>query len=130
VTTIQGEVTMPQGYSSSSAASGKPAKPYHEIAFLDYFGWWDDPAGALDYKREKDNLHAGRLLPPDTNALTLKELANNFLNGRHALLDAGELSPPTWLEYKRICDLMGLASAKDSLSPNSIPKTSAPYRTV
>jgi hypothetical protein len=35
----------------------------------------------------------------DTEEVTVKDLANAFLNHKHALLNAGKLSPRTWAEY-------------------------------
>src|SRR5919201_6454235 len=97
----------------------KPAKPYPEFPLtahpagywckkirgkLHYFGPWSDPDGALaKYLEQKDALHAGRVPRPDPGALTVKELANAFLAHKQALVDAGELSPLTWGEYKCVC---------------------------
>src|SRR5262249_12525389 len=36
--------------------------------------------------------------------LTVKDLANAFLNSKQRLVDAGELSPRTWACYKEACD--------------------------
>ena len=105
-----------------STKPAKPAKPYDEFPLfahaagvwakkirgrLVYFGPWDDPQGALDkYLKDKDDLHAGRKPRADPEALTVKELANTFLNHKQALLDAGEMSPRTWAEYKATTDLL------------------------
>jgi integrase len=103
---------------TAPAASSKPTKPYPEYPLtahpagywckkirgkLHYFGKWDDADGALKkYLREKDALHAGKEPRPDADALTVKDLANQFLNAKQALVDAGELSPLTWADYKRV----------------------------
>jgi integrase len=72
-----------------------------------YFGPWAEPDGALDnYLKQKDDLHAGRKPRPDPEAHTVKELANSFLNHKKALLDASELSPRTWADYKAATDLL------------------------
>src|SRR5215471_17203198 len=87
----------------------KPAKPYPDFPLfphaagvwakkirgkLYYFGAWEDPNAALKkYLEQKDDLHAGRKPRPDPDALTVKALANAFLNHKQALLDVGELSP-------------------------------------
>src|SRR6202030_1151542 len=91
--------------------SAKPSKPYPDFPLfphatrrwakkirgkMHYFGHWEDPDGALDkYLKEKDALHAGRKPRPESEGLTVKEVANAFLNHKDALLDAGELSPRT-----------------------------------
>jgi integrase len=100
----------------------KPAKPYpdypltaHPAGYwckkirgkIHYFGPWSDPDGALQkYLAERDALHAGRTPRPDAQGLTVKALANAFLNHKKALLDAGELSPRTWDEYKETTDIL------------------------
>ena len=72
---------------------------------MHYFGPWDDPDGALaKYLEQKDALHAGRKPRADPGGATVKDAANAILNAKQALLDAGELSPRTWREYKSACD--------------------------
>jgi integrase len=111
---------MSDTHSTAPAPSGKPAKPYPEFPLtahpagywckkirgkLHYFGPWSDPDGALNkYLEQKDDLHAGRTPRPDPGALTAKDAANAFLNAKKTLVDAGELSPLTWADYKRVAD--------------------------
>jgi len=108
--------------STRAPAVSKPAKPYPDFPLfahatgrwakkirgqLVYFGPWDDPDAALKkYLEQKDHLHAGRKPRSDPQALTVKQLANHFLNAKHALVDTGELSPRTWTEYKTTTDLL------------------------
>jgi hypothetical protein len=98
------------------ASRRKPAKPYPEFPLtahpagywckkirgkVHYFGPWSDPQAALDkYLEQKDALHAGKK-PRDSEAATVKSVANAFLNAKRALLEAGELSPHTFANYKR-----------------------------
>src|SRR5262245_6404338 len=100
----------------------KPEKPYPDFPLfphnngnwakkirgrLHYFGRWDEPEAALErYLDQKDALHSGRTPRPDPEELTVKDAANAFLNAKQSLVDAGELSPRTWAEYKEICDLL------------------------
>jgi integrase len=100
----------------------RPSKPYPEFPLfshatgrwakkirgrLYYFGRWEDADAALAmYLEQKDALHAGRKPRNDPEALTVKDLANTFLNHKRDLLDAGELSPRTWAQYKETCDLL------------------------
>ena len=103
---------MSESNSSTPAVAGKPtkpSKPYPDFPLfphaagvwakkirgkMHYFGPWSDPDGALTkYLGEKDALHSGRKPRPDATAMTVKDVANGFLNHKQALLDAGELSP-------------------------------------
>jgi integrase len=146
---------MAEPHSTAPAPSGKPAKPYPDFPLfphaagvwakkirgkMHYFGPWADPDGALKkYLEEKDALHAGRKPRPDPDALTVKDAANGFLNAKQALVDAGELTPRTWTEYKEVCDLLvahlGKARLVADLDPtdfsalrNKLAKRWGPYR--
>jgi integrase len=67
---------------------------------LHYFGPWEDPAGALArYEAEKEALHSGITPRPDPEAVTVKDVANAFLNHKQALVKAGELAPVTFEKY-------------------------------
>jgi integrase len=129
---------MLNSQSTAPAPSDKPAKPYPEFPLfahaagvwakkirgrMHYFGPWSDPDAALDkYLKEKDALHAGRTPRPDPEALTVKALANAFLNHKQAALDAGEIVPRTWQEFKAACDLLvahfGKGRRVDDLAPD------------
>jgi integrase len=101
-------------------APAKPSKPYPDFPLfphgagvwakkirgkMHYFGPWSDPGAALEkYLEQKDALHAGRKPRPDPEAATVKDAANAFLNQKKALLEAGELSPHTFANYKRAAD--------------------------
>ncbi len=122
----------------------KPAKPYPEFPLtahpagywckkirgkLHYFGPWDDPDGALaKYLEQKDALHAGRKPRPDTEGLTVKDAANAFLNAKQALVNAGELSPRTWAEYKGMADELVAHLGKQRLVSDLDPDDFASLR--
>src|SRR5262245_19075848 len=105
-----------------SSPSAKPAKPHPDFPLfphaagvwakkirgkLHYFGPWADPDGALaKYLEQKDALHAGRKPREDTGGLSVKELANRFLNGKQALVDAGERDGRMGGEYQEGCVLL------------------------
>ncbi|QJW93089.1 tyrosine-type recombinase/integrase [Frigoriglobus tundricola] len=110
---------MSKSDSTSSGSAHKPTKPNKPYAdfplyahatkrwakrirgVIHYFGPWNDPDGALaKYLAEKDALHAGRKPREASTGVTVKALANAFLNHKKALLDAGELSPRTWKTYQ------------------------------
>lgn len=116
---------MSENHSTTPAHSGKPAKPskpYLDFPLtahpagqwckkirgkLYYFGPWNDPDGALQrYLEQKDDLHAGRTPRPDPATLSVKDIANAFLNAKKEALQAGELSPRTWADYRSIMDMM------------------------
>src|SRR5262245_46193670 len=108
-------VAMSRRHFTHALRPAKPSKPYPEFPLfahaagvwakkirgkLIYFGPWADPDAALKkYLAEKDALHAGRT-PAAPEALTVKALANKFLNHKKYLLDAGEVSPRMWAQYK------------------------------
>jgi integrase len=108
--------------STPTQSSSKPTKPYPEFPLfphatgrwakkirgrLVYFGPWCDPDGALTkYLEQKDALHAGRKPRNDSGDVTVKDVANAFLNAKKALVESGELSPRTWADYKQVCDLV------------------------
>src|SRR5262245_45911286 len=106
---------MSDPHSTPLANPSKPAKPYAEFPLTahpagywckkirgktHYFGPWADPDAALaKYLAQKDALHAGRTPRPDPAALTVKYVANDFLNAKRQAVEAGELSPRTWADY-------------------------------
>ena len=55
----------------------------------------------------------------------VKDLANAFLNAKQSLLDAGELSPRTWDDYKAIHDSPELLAKFDAL--NAFRSSAAGY---
>jgi integrase len=101
-----------------AAKAAKPPKPYPDFPLtahpagywckkirgrLYYFGKWADPEGALrTYLEQRDDLHAGRTPRPDPQELTVKDLANLFLNAKQQAVAAGELAPRTLTDYVRI----------------------------
>jgi integrase len=111
--------------------TAKPAKPSPDFPLfphaagvwakkirgkMHYFGPWDDPDGALNkYLKEKDDLHAGRTPRPDTGAVTVKEVVNEFLIAKQALVNSGELTRLTWGDYKTACDEIISAFGKGRL---------------
>jgi integrase len=149
---------MSEHHSTSPADSGKtarPAKPYPDFPLtphpagywckkirgkIHYFGPWDDPDGALaKYLEQKDDLHAGRTPRAALAALTVKDVANAFLNARRQAMEAGELAPRTWADYKSIMDMMvegmGKARLVSDLAPedfaalkNRLAKRNGPHR--
>src|SRR5260370_41566480 len=113
---------MTEPHSTAHAGADKPAKPYPDFPLFPHatgrwakkirgkqhhFGSWADPEAALaKYLAEKDDLHAGHKPRLDPEALTVKDVANAFLNSKQALVETGELSTRTWDDYKLVCDLV------------------------
>jgi integrase len=94
---------------------------------MHYFGPWDDPAGALaNYKDQAEALHAGRTPRGEGNAATVKEVANEFLNHKDALVKTGEIKKRTWLDLKETCDLVvsifGKGRLVEDLGPDDFAK--------
>jgi integrase len=125
-------------------ARDKPAKPYPTYPLtahpagvwckkirgkLHYFGAWDDPDGALaNYLEQKDALHAGRKPKETTDGVTVKELANAFLNAKQDKVNSNELSPRTWTDYKEACDLVVSSFSKSRLVEDLDPQDFAALR--
>src|SRR5262249_4275606 len=123
--------------STATNSPDKPAKPYPEFPLfphatrrwakkirgrMHYFGPWDDPDGALKkYLEQKDALHAGRKPREVSTGVTVKDLANTFLNHKRSRLDAGELSPRTWINYKETADLLIAEFGKSRLAADLGP---------
>ena len=113
---------MSESNSTETTRPNKPSKPYPDFPLfphatgrwakkirgkLHYFGPWHDPDAAVNkYLDQKDALHAGRKPRLDTEAVTVKDVVNAFLNHKDALLNAGELSPRTREEYQRTTDML------------------------
>ena len=116
---------MSESDSTTPAVADKPAKPskpYPDFPLfphatgrwakkirgqLHYFGPWSDPDAALaKYLEQKDALHAGRKPREATERVTVKELCNQFLNAKRALVEPGELTNRSWQDYKADCDLI------------------------
>jgi hypothetical protein len=113
---------MSEHHPTAPAETVKPAKPYPEFPLfphatrrwakkirgqLHYFGPWDDPDAALKkYLEQKDALHAGRKPREATEGVTIKDLCNQFLNAKRALVESGELTNRSWQDYKAAGDLI------------------------
>ena len=116
---------MPESDSNTPTAAGKPPKPsrpYPDFPLfphatkrwakkirgkIHYFGPWDDPDTALaKYLEQKDALHAGRKPREANEGVTIKELCNQMLNAKRALVESGELTNRSWQDYKAACDLI------------------------
>jgi integrase len=130
--------------STASVKPAKPAKPYPEFPLtahpagywckkirgkIHYFGPWNDPDGALaKYLEQKDALHAGRLPRPDPAGVTVKDVCNDFLNAKKALMDNAELSPRTFADYKQVCGLVVAHLGKSRLASDVGPDDFASLR--
>jgi integrase len=136
---------MSENHSTPNATSSKPAKPYPEFPLtshpagywckkirgkLYYFGPWADPDSALrKYLEQKDALHAGRKPRAELESPTVKDLANAYLNHKQTLVDAGELSPLTWSDYKRVADELVKHTGKTRIITDLDPEDFADLRT-
>src|SRR5262245_26271037 len=121
-----------------STTPSKPSKPYPDFPLtahpagywckkirgkIHYFGKWGDPDGALKkYLEQKDALHAGRTPRADPAALTVKDVANAYLNDRQQAVEAGELSPRTWGDYRAIMVKLVTGLGKQRLATDLGPQ--------
>lgn len=83
---------------------------------LYYFGTVADPEQALaNYHRHCEGLHAGHVnhVPKRAGAITLRELANAFLNAAAARRDADRLASRTFTDYYRVCGQVIAALGRD-----------------
>src|SRR5262245_36129631 len=111
---------------SHPTTPAKPGKPYPEFPLgVHPAGYWckkirgkvhyfgprfalsDQAAAAAaadaaltEYNAQAGDLHAGRTPRPDPEGVTVKEVANAFLNHKADKRDAWELSVRTWAKYK------------------------------
>jgi integrase len=146
---FSGVDTMPLKSSESPRPSKpapcKPAKPHPDFPLFPhasgrwakkvrgktkYFGAWDDPQAALErWLEEKDDLLAGRTPRATGDGLTISELCNRFLTLKQNLVDAGELSPRTFRDYKdmtdRIVAMFGLTRLVDDLAADDFEQLRA-----
>ena len=88
-----------------------------------YFGPWRDPKGALEkYKREREDLEAGRTPQPEgaKDGLILKDLVNKFLTAKRHLTDTREITERTFRDYHATCtrlvDVFGKNRLVDDLT--------------
>jgi integrase len=118
----------------------KPKKPYADFPLFAhatkrwakkirgktiYFGPWEDPTGSVaKYLAQRDRLQAGLPLldvtPADTpTVLTMRNLANQFLNSKRRLMENSELSVRMHHDYYCHCemllDLLGRDTAVETL---------------
>jgi integrase len=135
---------MSATHSTPAALDAKPTKPNPDFLLfahasgqwakkvrgrMHYFGVWSDPDAALArYLEQKDDLHAGRKPRPDPDAVTVKDVANAFLNHKKALLDAGELSPHTWAKYRTAAAEVVACLGKARLAADLDPQDFVPLR--
>src|SRR5262249_23946796 len=116
---VEEQVTMSEDHPTAPVKPSKPSPAFPLFPHatgrwakkirgkMHSFGSWTDPDAALaKYLEQKDALHAGKKPRPDPEALTVKEIANAFLNHKQQLADAGELSPRTWAGYKIAADVL------------------------
>ncbi len=74
-----------------------------------YFGKVTDSGdfGAADalaaYQAVAEPLHAGRVPRPEAEGLTVESLINRFLAAKERAMEAGELTPRVFRDYKPVC---------------------------
>ena len=83
---------------------------------LHYFGAWGDWEAALNlFLEQKDDLHAGRKPRVNGEDKTLGLAMDHFLSAKKLLEQSGEISPRSYLDYERTCDLIAASLGKNRL---------------
>ena len=121
-----------------SSKSKRPPKPYDSFPLtphacgkwckqicgkLYYFGKWDDWESALkEFEHAERYIRTGRNVPPHNGSLTLEDLCNLFLEAKDELVENGELSRQTFIDYRKTCrtvvDLLGRKTQPIQLGPD------------
>jgi integrase len=94
--------------------SGQWAKKINKRIY--YLGVWADPHAALTrLNREYPYLKEGKTPPAVdvSNGCTLRQLCNEFLRQKDAKLQDGDLSPRSFRDYYKTCELMLDAFGKE-----------------
>ena len=101
-------------YKSNSRISGRLYKKIRGKRH--YFGYVKDWHAAVDlYTAQRDDLHAGKTPRKTGEGLTVRDLCNQFLTSKARQQEAGELSPRSFLDYKRCTDRIVRAFGKQRL---------------
>jgi integrase len=96
---------------------------------LHYFGPWDNRQAAFElYRQQREDLFAGRLPMPRGEGLTVGLLVNLFLTAKKQKMEAGEMRPQTWHDYKAVCDMVREHFGPDTLVLGLQPPQFAPLR--
>lgn len=100
-----------------------------------YFGTLDDWPSALErYNRDKDNLVAGRDPGPQGDALTLRDLLNEFLHFKRGRVATDELTMRSWYDYQqtgqRLVKVLGENRPVETLDINDFERLRADYATT
>ena len=109
-----------EGFPLYAHASGRWAKRIRGTIY--YFGPWRDHKAALDkYLDQRDDLQAGRK-PRPKGGVIVRDIVNDFLNTKRALMENGELSPRTHDSYRRTCVIVSEAFGPTRLASDLTPQ--------
>ena len=137
----------------------RPAKPYPEFPLythplgywskkirgtIEHFGRWGRVVNGkltalpyeaswrealIEYKATVDDIQAGRSRRRQGDALTVRDLCNHFCNAKKRKLEASEISPRTFAEYKnttdRLMKVCGRARRVADLAPMDFERVRA-----
>ena len=120
---------------ANSTSATRPSKPYSDFPLtprgdgrwckringkLHYFsGSWQE--AIAEYQRVRDYLHAGKAPPIDPDAVTLRDVCNEFLTIKDHLVEAGEIKPRTFSDYKTACERILKTLGKNRLAGDIHP---------
>ena len=127
---------------ANSTKADRPKKPYPDFPLtpradgrwckringrVHYFrGDWQ--TALAEYQRVRDYLHAGKAPPISTDAVTLRDVCNEFLTLKDDLVQAGELKPRTFSDYKTTCAKLLASLGKNRLAGDLGPDDFAKLR--
>jgi integrase len=118
-----------EGFPLYAHAAGVWAKKIRGKTY--YFSVWADPAAALEQlNREYPYLKEGREPPAVdiSDGCKLRQLCNEFLNSKRAKLNNNELSPRTFRDYYRTCEVLVDHFGKDRRVDDLGPKDFESFR--
>lgn len=127
-----------------TSSQSKPTKPHPSFPLtphpngqwckkirgkLRFFGVWADPQAAMErYLKHASDLHAGREPTVSVDELTVKELANHYLNYQAQKLDAGEIGPRWFEDCRRTLKEFAQATGKQRVVSDLRPVDFQTYR--
>src|SRR5437868_1294805 len=111
---------MSEHHSSPPVPQGQPERPPDAVLFWHqsgrwckkingrffYFGRGSYEDALKEYNRQKNDLHAGRLMVEVPEEISVYWLCGKFLANKLAKRNTGELAPRSYRDYEQVCKLL------------------------